>query len=71
MNTFFNIVQGCNPTRKDAESDHTAVIQKIHMNKLVFKMKDKKLTTKTDCDNIMNNETTNAIYNKKTTRDER
>jgi hypothetical protein len=41
-------VQGCNLTRKGAESDHMAVILKIHINKLAFKMKDKKLTTKTD-----------------------
>ncbi len=48
LNTFFNWVQGCNPTRKGAESDHTAAILKIHISKLAFKMKDKKLTTKTD-----------------------
>jgi hypothetical protein len=64
-NTFFNRVQGCNPTRKGAESNHTAVILKIHINKLAFKMKDKKLTTKTDWEKILNDETTNAIYNKK------
>jgi hypothetical protein len=52
------------PTRKGAESDHTAVILKIHINKLAFKMKDKKLTTKTDWEKILNAETTNAIYNK-------
>jgi hypothetical protein len=64
-NSFFNRIQGCNPTRKGAESDHTAVIIKIHMNKLAFKMKDKKLTTKTDWEKIMNDEATNTIYNKK------
>jgi hypothetical protein len=64
-NTFFNRVQGCNPTRKGAESNHTAVILKIHINKLAFKMKDKKLTTKTDWEKILHDETTNAIYNKK------
>jgi hypothetical protein len=64
-NTFFNRVQGCNPTRKGTKSDHTAVILKKHINKLAFKMKDKKLTTKTDWEKILNDETTNAIYNKK------
>ncbi len=64
-NTFFNRVQGCNPPRKGAESNHTAVILKIHINKLAFKMKDKKLTTKTLWEKILNDETTNAIYNKK------
>ncbi len=64
-NTFFNRVQGCNPTRKGPESNHTAVILKIHISQLAFKMKDKKLTTKTDWEKILNGETTNAIYNKK------
>jgi hypothetical protein len=36
-NSFFNRIQGCNPTRKGAESDHAAVILKIHINKLAFK----------------------------------
>jgi hypothetical protein len=36
----------------------------IHINKLAFKMKDKKLTTKTDWEKIINDETTNAICNK-------
>jgi hypothetical protein len=49
------------PHKKGAESDHTAVILKIHMNKLAFKMKDKKLTTKTDWENIVNDEATNTI----------
>ncbi len=53
------------PHKKGAESDHTEVILKIHINKLAFKMKDKKLTTKTDWEKIMNDKTTNAIYNKK------
>jgi hypothetical protein len=64
-NTFFDRVQGCNPTKKGAESDHTAVILNIHINKLAFKMKDKKLTSKTDWEIIMNDETTSTIYNKK------
>jgi hypothetical protein len=64
-NTFFNRVQGCNPTRKGAESNHTAVILKIHIDKLAFKMKDETLTTKTDWEKILNDETTNPIYNKK------
>jgi hypothetical protein len=64
-NSFFNRIKGCNPTRKGTESDHTAVILKIHIRKLAFKMKDKKLTTKTDWEKIMNDEATNAIYNKK------
>jgi hypothetical protein len=63
--TFFNRVQGCNPTQKGAESDHMAVILKIHINKLAFKMKDKTLTTKTDWEKNMNDKTTNSIYNKK------
>ncbi len=54
------------PHKKGAESDHTVVILKIHINKFAFKMKDKKLTTKTDWEKIMNDETTNTIYNKKT-----
>jgi hypothetical protein len=65
LNTFFNRVQGCNPTRKGAESDHMVVILKMHINNPAFKMKDEKLTTKTDWEKIMNDETTNAIYNKK------
>jgi hypothetical protein len=64
-NSFFNRIQGCNPTRKGAGSDHMAVILKIHINRQAFKMKDKKLTTKTDWEKIMNDEATNAIYNKK------
>jgi hypothetical protein len=62
-NTFFNRVYGCNPTKKGAEGDPTAVTLKIHINKLAFKMKDKKLTT-IDWGKIMNDETTDAIYNK-------
>jgi hypothetical protein len=46
LNTFFNRVQGCNPTRKGAESDHKALILKIDISKLAFKMKDKKLPPK-------------------------
>ncbi len=65
FNNFFNRVQGCNPTRKDAESDHMVVVLKIHINKLAFKMKDKELATKIDWKKIMNDETTKAIYNKK------
>jgi hypothetical protein len=61
---FFNRVEGCNPTKKGAESYHMAVILKTHTNKLAFKMKNKKLTTKTDWQKIMNDETTSAIYNK-------
>jgi hypothetical protein len=60
---LFNKVQGCNPTRKSAESDHTAVKLKIHISKLAIKMKDKKLTTKTDWEEIIYDEATNAIYN--------
>jgi hypothetical protein len=52
------------PHKKGAESDHMAVILNIHINKLAFKMKDKKLINKTDWEKIMNDETTNAIYNK-------
>jgi hypothetical protein len=64
LNAFLNRVQGCSPTRKGAESDHVAVILKIHINELAFKMKDKKLTTKNRLGKIMNDETTNVIYNK-------
>jgi hypothetical protein len=64
-NSFFIRIQGCNPIRKGAESDHMAVILKIHINKLAFKMKDKKLTTKIDWEKILNDEATNAIFNKK------
>jgi hypothetical protein len=64
-NPLFNRIQGCNSTSKGTESDHTTVILKIYISKLAFKMKDKKLTTKTDWEKIMNDEATNAIYNKK------
>jgi hypothetical protein len=64
-NTFFNRVPGCNPTKKEAEIDHTVVILKIHINKLAFKMKHKKLTTKTDWEKIMTDKTTDTIYKEK------
>jgi hypothetical protein len=51
-------------TKKGAESDPMAVLLKIHINKLAIKIKDKTLTTKTDWGKIMNDDTTNAIYNK-------
>ena len=37
-NTLFKRVQGCNTTSKGTESDHTAVVLKIHINTLSFKM---------------------------------
>jgi hypothetical protein len=62
-NTLFKRVQGCNTTTKGTESDHTAVLLKIHINTLSFKMKDKKLITKTDWEKIMGDETTDMTYN--------
>ena len=63
-NTIFKRVQGCNTTNKGTESDHTAVLLKIHINTLSFKMQKKKLITKTDWEKILSDETTNATYNK-------
>ncbi len=58
---IFKRVQGCNTTKKGAESNHTAVLLKIHINTLFFKMQ-KKLITKTDWEKILGDETTNATY---------
>ena len=49
--------------KKGTESDHTAVLLKIHINTLSFKMQEKKLITKTDWEKILGNETTTAKYN--------
>ena len=62
-NTLFKRVQGCNTTSKGTESDHTAVVLKIHINTLSFKMQNKKLITETDWEKIMGDEATNITYN--------
>ena len=62
--TIFKRIQGCNTRRKGAENNHTAVLLKIHINTLSFKMQEKKLITKTDWEKILGDETTNATYNK-------
>ncbi len=62
-NTLFKRVQGCDTTTKGTESNHTAVLLKIHINTLSFKLQNKKLITKTDWEKIMGDKTTNMTYN--------